>query len=150
MTIHETIKNQLTDALRAQDEVKLNTLRGLIAMFSYELISKKSKEALIDDSSALTLIKRSVNQHKDSIEQFEKGGRNDLVKKEKAELSILEVFLPKTMSQAEIEIIVKNKITKEGVPDIKKIGQFIGGIMKELQGKADGSDVKAVVDKLLK
>ncbi len=130
MTIHETIKNQLTDALRAQDEVKLNTLRGLIAMFSYELISKKSKEALIDDSSALTLIKRSVNQHKDSIEQFEKGGRNDLVKKEKAELSILEVFLPKTMSQAEIEIIVKNKITKEGVPDIKKIGQFIGGIMK--------------------
>jgi uncharacterized protein YqeY len=150
MTIHETIKNQLIEAMRAQDEVKLNTLRGLIAMFSYELIAKKSKEALLDDAGALTLIKRSVNQHKDSIEQFEKGGRKDLVKKEKAELAILEKFMPESMSKADIEKIVKAKIKKDGVPDAKKIGQFMGGIMKELKGKADGADVKEVVERLVK
>lgn len=150
MTIHKTIKNQLIEAMRAQDEVKLNTLRGLIAMFSYELIAKKSKEVMLDDASVLTLIKRSVNQHKDSIEQFEKGGRKDLVKKEKAELTILEKYLPETMSKADIEKIVKAKIKKDGAPDIKKIGQFMGGIMKELKGKADGADVKEVVGKLVK
>jgi uncharacterized protein YqeY len=150
MTIHETIKKQLIDAMRAQDEVKLNTLRGLIAMFSYELIAKKSKEVLIDDTSALLLIKRSVNQHKDSIEQFEKGGRKDLVKKEKAELAILEKFMPETMSKTDIEKIVKAKIKKDGAPDAKKIGQFMGGIMKELKGKADGADVKEVVERLVK
>ena len=149
MTIHETIKKQLIDAMRAQDEIKLNTLRGLIAMFSYELIAKKSKDSLIDDTGALILIKRSVNQHKDSIEQFEKGGRKDLVKKEKAELAILEKFLPETMSKGDIEKIVKAKIKKEGKPDTKKVGQFMGSIIKELKGKADGADVKEAVEKLL-
>lgn len=148
-TIHETIKEQIVDAMRAQDEVKLNTLRSLIAMFSYELIAKKSKEALLDDASVLVLIKRNVNQHKDSIEQFEKGGRKDLVKKEKAELVILEAFLPQMMSKKDIEKIVKEKIKKDGKPDAKKLGQFIGVLMKELKGKADGADVKAVVDSLV-
>lgn len=150
MKIHETIKEQLVEAMRAQDEVRLNTLRSLIAMFSYELIAKKSKDSIIDDASALTLIKRSVNQHKDSIEQFEKGGRKDLVKKEKAELAILEAFLPASMSKDDIKKIVKAKIKADGVPDTKKMGQFMGSIMKELKGKADGADVKAIVEELVK
>lgn len=150
MTIHETIKEKLVEAMRDKNEVELNTLRGLIAMFSYELIAKKSKEALVDDATALTLIKRNANQHKDSIEQFEKGGRKDLVKKEKAELAILEKFLPQMMSKDDIKKIVKAKIKAEGLPDAKKAGQFMGGIMKELKGKADGADVKAVMDELLK
>lgn len=148
--IHETIKAQLVDAMRAHDEVKLTTLRGLIALFSNELIAKKSADNFIDDASALALIKRSVNQHKDSIEQFEKGGRKDLVKNEKAELAILEAFLPAMMSKADIEKIVKAKIKAEGIPDAKKAGQFVGALMKELKGKADGADVKAVVDEMMK
>jgi uncharacterized protein YqeY len=147
--IHETIKKQLVEAMRAHDEVRLTTLRSLIALFANELIAKKSAAEFIDDVSASALIKRSVNQHKDSIEQFEKGGRKDLVKNEKAELAILEEFLPETMSKADIEKIVKAKIKAEGLPDVKKVGQFIGGLMKELKGKADGADVKVVVDKLL-
>jgi uncharacterized protein YqeY len=150
ISIHETIKNQLLDAMRDQDEVKLNTLRSLISMFSYELIAKKSKDTLIDDTSALTLIKRNVNQHKDSIEQFEKGGRKDLVKKEKAELAILETYLPASMSKDDIKKIVKAKIKSEGKPDNKKVGAFMGIIMKELKGKADGADVKSVIEELIK
>lgn len=149
-TIHETIKAQIIDAMRAKDEVKLTTLRGLIALFSNELIAKGSAANFIDDEGALTLIKRSVKQHKDSIDQFEKGGRKDLVANEQAELAILEKFLPETMSKADIKKIVEAKIEKEGKPDAKKLGQFIGGLMKELKGKADGADVKAVVEELVK
>ncbi len=148
--IHENIKKQIIDAMRAHDEVTLETLRGLTSLFSYELIAKKSSAPYIDDEGAMTLIKRSVKQRKDSIEQFEKGGRKDLVKKEKAELAILEKFLPETMSKADIEKIVKAKIKKDGMPDTKKLGAFMGGIMKELKGKADGADVKEVVVGLVK
>lgn len=149
-TLHEQIKAQIIEAMRAHDAITLETLRGLTSLFSYELISKKSNDTFIDDDSAMTLIKRSVKQRKDSIEQFEKGGRKDLVKKEKAELAILEKFLPETMSKSDIKKIVEAKLKKEGKPDAKKLGAFIGQIMKELKGKADGADVKEVVEGLVK
>ena len=146
MTIHENIKKQIVDAMRAKDSIKLDTLRSLTALFSNELIAKGNPATYIDDESALTLIKRSVKQHKDSIEQFEKGGRSDLAEKEKAELKILEVFLPSMMSKEEIRKVVESK----GAIDKAKLGQFIGMIMKELKGKADGADVKEVVESLIK
>ncbi len=149
-TIHENIKKQIIDAMRAKDALKLETLRGLTALFSNELIAKGSAEQFIDDESALALIKRSVKQHKDSIEQFDKGGRKDLSDKERAELVILEVFLPQMMSRDEIKKIAEAKIAAEGKPDAKKLGQFMGMLMKELKGKADGADVKAVVEELAK
>ncbi|MDO8430620.1 MAG: GatB/YqeY domain-containing protein [Candidatus Taylorbacteria bacterium] len=150
MTIHENIKKQIIDAMRAKDKIALETLRGLVSLFSYELIAKKSSAQFIDDEGALSLIKKSVKQRKDSIEQFEKGGRKDLVKKEKAELAILEKFLPEAMSKDDIKKVVQAKIKKDGMPDKAKLGQFIGGLMKELKGKADGADVKEVVEGLVK
>jgi hypothetical protein len=149
MKIHETIKAQLLDAMRAKDTVRLNVIRGLLSSFSYEMIAKKSKDEFLDDESVLGVIRKSVKQHKDSIEQFEKGDRKDLAKKEKAELVLLEVYLPQMMSKDDIKKIVKKKIASEGEIDKKKIGQFLGQLMKELKGKADGADVKAVVDELL-
>ena len=150
MTIHENIKKQIIDAMRAKDSIALDTLRGLVTLFSNELIAKGNPATFIDDEGALTLIKRSVKQHKDSIEQFEKGGRADLADKEKSELVILEKFLPATMSKDEIKKITEIKLEKEGKPDAKKLGAFIGGLMKELKGKADGADVKEVVEGLVK
>ncbi len=150
MTIHENIKKDIVEAMRAKDAIRLETLRGLTSLFSYELIAKKSTDAFIDDESALTLIKRSVKQRKDSIEQFEKGGRADLATKEKSELEILLKFLPEVMSKEDIKKIAEEKIAKEGKPDSKKLGAFIGSLMKELKGKADGADVKEVVEGLVK
>ncbi len=150
ITLHKEIKNQIIDAMRAKDTLTLETLRGLTSLFSYELIAKKSSEPFIGDESALVLIKKAVKQRKDSIDQFEKGGRRDLVKKEKSELAILEKFLPETMSKADIKKHVEAKIKKEGKPDAKKMGAFMGAIMKELKGKADGTDVKEVVEGLIK
>jgi uncharacterized protein YqeY len=147
--IHETIKKQLIDAMRAKDAVQLDALRGLLAAFSNELIAKGNPNPLLDDESALTIIKRSVKQHKDSIEQFEKGGRADLAEKEKGELKFIEVFLPQMMSRDDIKKAIDAKLAGSPI-DKTKAGQFVGMIMKELKGKADGSDVKAVVDEMLK
>ena len=149
-TIHETIKQQIVDAMRAKDALKLETLRGLQALFSNQLIAEKSAAPLLGDESVLTIIKKSVKQRKDSIEQFEKGGRADLAEKEKSELAILETYLPAMMSRDEIKKIIDAKIAGGAVLDKTKSGQFIGMLLKELKGKADGADVKAVVDEMVK
>lgn len=150
MSLHENIKNQIKEAMRAHDIIRLEVLRGLHALFTNELLAKKSVSLLLKDEEVLVIIKKSVKQRKDSIEQFEKGGRKDLVKKEKAELVILEAFLPAVMSRAEIKKLVQAKLKTTGPLDPKKNGQFVGMMIKELKGKAEGADIKAVVDEIIK
>ena len=161
--IHEKVKNDIKDAMRAKDAIKLEVLRGLSALFTNELITKGSSAPFLDDEAVLALIRRSVKQRKDSIEQFTKGGRADLVEKEQAELAILEVFLPKSMSRDEIRTFVESKMGaviaagkasaagagSTGSTVAAKSGQVVGQVMKELKGKAQGEDVKAVVEELL-
>src|SRR3989344_1216587 len=90
MTLHQDIKNQVTEAMKARDSIRLNTLRGLLAAFTNEAVAKKMKpDTQLTDEQALEVIRRSVKQRKDSIEQFRKGGREDLVTAEEAELEIL-------------------------------------------------------------
>jgi uncharacterized protein len=150
MAIHETIKKSIPDALRAHDEVKLRTLRALVTAMTNEVVAKKRKpDEYLNDDEALAVIRRSVNQHKDSIEQFEKASRNDLVEPEKLELVILEAYLPQMMGRDEIMTLAKAKMAELGVSSKADAGKFTGALMKELKGKADGGDVKAVVDSLL-
>jgi uncharacterized protein YqeY len=96
----------------------------------------------------LAVIKRLAKQRKDSIEQFQKGNREDLVEGEEKELVVLESYLPQLMSKEEIEPIAIAKKEELGITDKGKKGQLIGAVMKEVAGKADGGDVKAVVEKL--
>ncbi len=150
MTIHETIKQSIPEALRAHDEVRLRTLRSLVTAMTNEAIAKKRKpNEFLTDDEAIAVVKRAANQRKDSIEQFEKASRNDLVEPEKAELTILESYLPSIMSREEILPIAKAKMAELGVTTKADAGKFTGALMKDLKGKADGGDVKAVVDSLL-
>ncbi len=151
--IHQTIKENIKDALRAKDSLRLEVLRGLNALFMNEMIAGGAPTEFLADDKVLALIKRSAKQRKDSIEQFEKGGRTDLADKEKAELVILNSFLPTLMSRDEIKKIVGQRIDAlktTGTFDAKAGGKLTGMIMKELAGKADGADVKAVIDEALK
>ena len=91
-----------------------------------------------------------VKQRKDSIEQFEKGGRQDLVDNEEAELKVLEEFLPAQMSEEEVRKIVRLKIENLKISDKSKIGILIGAVLKETGGNADGALVKKIVDEILK
>ena len=150
MATHEMLKKSIPDALRARDEVRLRTLRSLITAMTNEVVAKKRKpDEFLTDEEAFTVVKRAVNQRKDSIEQFEKASRNDLAEPEKQELAILESYLPAQMSREEITAIAKVKMVELGVSTRAEAGKFTGALMKELKGKADGGDVKAVVDSLL-
>ncbi len=158
MSIHSTIREALKPAMIAKDAVKLQVVRGLLASFTNELIAKKSTDKELDDAGATLLINRAIKQRKDSIEQFTKGGRADLAEAEKAELSILETFAPQTMPKDEIRKFVENHFKNAGIvtgaeagadKDAAKSGQLVGLIMKELKGKANGADVKEVVEAVL-
>lgn len=150
MAIHETLKKSIPDALRAHDEVKLRTLRSLITAMTNDVVAKKRKpDEYLNDDEAITVVKRAANQRKDSIEQFEKASRGDLAEPEKQELAILESYLPAQMSREEIMTIAKAKMAELGVSGKADAGRFTGALMKDLKGKADGEDVKTVVDRLL-
>ncbi len=150
MSLHSDIKNQIKDAMRAKDSLRLETLRGLVAAFMKELIDRKSNDPELADADALAVIKRAVKQRKDSIEQFEKGGRADLADKEKAELAMLMDFLPEMMPKEEIFTRAVAKKESMGITDRSKMGMLMGALMKDLKDVADGQDVKEVVEGLFK
>jgi len=138
----------MVEAMRAKDTLRLNVIRGLLSSFTNEAVSKKRKpDEELADEEVMSVISRAVKQRKDSIDQFEKGGRNDLAETEKAELAILETYLPAQMSRDEVVAYVKAKQTQLSFDQNKK-NQLMGMIMKELKGKADGMMVKETVDAL--
>jgi len=145
--LHQQIKDGIKEAMLAKDQVRLGVLRGLTSAFTNELVAtKRTPQEMLTDEETLNVIRRAVKQRKDSIEQFEKGGRPELAEDEKKELAVLETFLPAMMSREEIRKVVDAKKAEMGVTDKSKAGVFMGAIMKDLKGKADGADVKAVID----
>ena len=147
--LHEQIKNSIKEAMLAKNIVLLETLRFMVAAFTNELVAKgKKPNEMLSDDEVLTVITRLSKQRKDSIEQFKKGNREDLVKEEEAQLVILETYLPKLMEKSEVEKIAKNKKEELGITDGTKKGMLMQALMKELKGKADGTMVKEVVDSL--
>jgi len=147
--LHEEIKNGIKEAMMAKDAVKLKAFRAMSAAFTNELIAKgKKPNETLEDAEAAAVVGRLAKQRKDSIEQFKKGGRQDLVEEEEAELKILETYLPKMMDKSEVEKIAKTKKQELGITDPSKKGMLMSAIMKDLKGKADGMTVKEVVDSL--
>jgi uncharacterized protein len=147
--LHEQIKNNIKEAMMARDKVRLEVMRGLVTAFTNELVSKgKTPQDMLSDEEALAVITRLSKQRKDSIEQFTKGNREDLVKEEQAQLSILETYLPKLLDKSEVEKIARAKKEELGITDPTKKGMLMSALMKDLKGKADGSVVKEVVDML--
>ena len=135
--------------MMAKDIVRLETYRGMLASFTNELVSKNRKpNEILTDEEAIIVIARLSKQRKDSIEQFRKGNREDLVRKEQAELAILETYLPKLMDKSEVEKIARVKKDELGITDIAKKGILMSALMKDLKGKADGAVVKEAVDLL--
>lgn len=150
MGLHEDIKSQLKDAMKAKDEVRLRTVRSMLTAFTNELVATgKTPQDMLDNAGVLSVIKRLAKQRKESIVQYEAAGRIDLSEPEKAELAVLEAYLPTLMSEAELRPIVEAKKAELGVTDKSKMGILIGALMKDLQGKADGSDVKKLAEELL-
>lgn len=151
MSLQVKIKEQIKDAMKAKDAVRLSVVKGIVAGFTNELLNLNRKpDGELSDEEVLNVIRRAVKQRKDSIEQFTAGGRPELAESEKAELVILETYLPAQMPREEVVKIAQTKIAELGITDKSKAGQLMGTLMKDLKGKVDGDVVKSVVDELLK
>ena len=147
--LHKQIKEGIKIAMLAKDAVRLTVLRGLLTAFTNELVATKRKpQEELSDEEIITVIRRAVKQRKDSIDQFRKGGREELASAEELELKILETFLPRMMGREDVKKKVVEMKEKLGIADKSKIGQLIGATMKELNGAADGADVKEAAESL--
>lgn len=147
--LHDDIKSQIKEAMLAKDSVRLEVLRGLSSAFTNELVAKgKTPQDKLTDEEAIAVISRTAKQRKDAISQFEGAGRQDLADEDKAQLAVLEKFLPEMMGEDEVSKIVIAKRDSMGITDPTKKGMLMAEVMKELKGKADGAVVKKVVDLL--
>ena len=150
MTIYEKIKADLTEAMRAKDTARTTTLRGILSAFTNELVAQKKRpDETIDDETATRVLQRAAKQRKDSIAQFEKGGRRDLAENERAELAVIEEYLPAMMSEEEIRAAAEKKKEELGITDPKQKGALMGALMKDLSGRADGGTVARIVGEIM-
>ena len=138
----------MVEAMKAKDDLRVQTLRGAMAAFTNELVAKGKKPTdEVDEAMAMAVLKRLGKQRKDSAEQFTKGNRPELAAKEMQELKIIESYLPQQASREDIEKVARAKKEELGIDAAGK-GKLMGMVMKELGGNADGGVVKEVVDAL--
>jgi len=144
MSLKSQLQSDLTEAMKARDEVKVATLRLLkAATMKFEVSGKEKVEATDDD--VLKILKKEVKQRQDSIEQFEAGNRHDLAEIERKQLAVLEGYLPTQMNADELKAI----ITGTGTKSPSDMGKVMGLAMKKVAGQADGSMVREMVQKAL-
>ena len=145
MNLKTQIVEDLTSAMKNAEELKKEVLRMLKAEVMKEEVSGDSKREL-EDSEIVKIVKRMVKQRKDSIQQFESGGRVELGAKEKEEIPILEKYLPAQLSEEKIVEIVARKKEELKIEDKSKMGLLIGMVMKEVGDSAEGGVVKGIVE----
>lgn len=149
MSLQQTIKTGIKDAMIAKDTARLTTLRGLSSALMNEAVNLNlGPQGELADDQVITILMREAKRRKDSIAQYVSGGREDLAVDEQAELAVIEAFLPTMMSVEEIKPLAEAKKAELAVDDKSKVGILVGALMKDLKGKANGDDVKAVVESL--
>ena len=146
MALKEQILEDLKTAMKAKDKDRLQVLRSLKAKFQEkEIAERKDGEATLTEDQAIAVLMKAAKQRKESITQFEAGNREDLAEKEKAELVIIEEYLPKMLTEDEVREVVSKKIADLGAEGPQDMGKVMGPIMGMLKGKADGGLVSKVV-----
>jgi uncharacterized protein len=139
----DKIAADMKEAMRAKDAARLSTLRMLKSAVEYYKIEKKQEK--LSDADVVAVIKKQVKQRQDSIEGFEKGGRADLVEKEKAELVVLKSYLPEEIPQAQLEEIVKAAIAEVGAATKADMGKVMKAVQTKVAGRADNRLVSQIV-----
>ena len=146
MSLKDQLNNDLKDAMRSKDKLRTETLRSLKSAVKYGEIEAGQE---FDDDGVLGVIGKQAKQRRDSITEFKKAQRADLVEKETAELAILEQYLPDQLSSDDIKSRAQAVIAELGVTDMKGIGPVMQRLMADLQGQADGKVVNQIVRELL-
>lgn len=152
MSIHEQVVNDWKTALKNKDERK-NALSMIISEFKNKAINDPSSQTdgrMVSDEAALEVLQKMSKQRKESIESFQQAGRNELVEKESLELSVIESYLPKPLSQEELKSIVENAIAELGATSMKEMGKVMALAIKNSKARANGKDIQNMVTELLK
>jgi uncharacterized protein len=147
MTLQERLTQEIKSAMLAKDADKLSTLRLLKSVIGYLLVERKTET--LSDADFVGVVQKEVKKRRDSIEQFEKGGRPELAAKEKKEIPVLETFLPQAMSPEELEQLIKATIAETGATSKKDMGPVIKAVQAKAAGRADGKTISGIVGKLL-
>ncbi|RUM86962.1 MAG: GatB/YqeY domain-containing protein [Thermovibrio sp.] len=146
MSLKERLKADMKEAMKAKDKLKLSTIRMINSLIKNAEIEKRGE---LSDEEIVQLLMKYAKQRRESIEMYEKGGRQDLVEKERAELEIVESYLPKQMSEEELREVVKRAIEETGASSPKDIGKVMKAVMPKVKGRADGSLVNRIARELL-
>jgi uncharacterized protein len=146
MSLKERITEDMKSAMRAAQKERLGTVRMILAGIKQREVDER---VTLDDSQVLAVIDKMVKQRKESIAQFETGGRADLVAKEQAEIALLQEYLPTQLTSAEIEALISAAIAKTGAASIKDMGKVMGALKSELAGRADMGAVSARIKQKL-
>jgi len=141
--LEEKILNDYQEAMKSRDTLRSSVLSFLRAQFMNLAIEKKKKS--LDDIDCIAVIKKSVKQHQDSIEQFKQGNRQDLADKETKELEILKSYLPPELAEEEIKKIIEEAVSLTGAKDIKDMGKVMKEVTLKIAGQADGKLVSDMV-----
>jgi len=146
MTLKDKIREALKEALKRQERTQISISRLLLSEIKNAEIAQQKP---LDDNKTLDVIAREVKQHRESIEAFKQGNRNDLLAKEEAELNILMQYLPKQMNREEIIAAARQAIDVVEAKGIRDKGKVMSQLMPQLKGKADGKEVSDIVSQLL-
>ena len=147
MTLQERVGQEIKTAMLAKDADRLGTLRLLKSAIGYAQIERKTDN--LSDAEVVTMVQKEIKKRRDSIEQFEKGGRPELAAKEKQEIVVLETFLPRPLAAEELEALVRATIQEIGATSKKEMGPVIKAVQAKAAGRADGKSISTLVGKLL-
>ncbi|MDP3955097.1 MAG: GatB/YqeY domain-containing protein [bacterium] len=145
MMTKQQLKEELTQSMLAKNALKTSVLRMLLSALNYYEIQKGGAGYEATDEDVLAVVQKEAKQRNDSIEQFEKAGRQDLADKEKKELEILKTYLPEQMSEDELRTIVKQTVGEVEATSMADMGKIMSALMPKVKGKADGSLVSKIV-----
>ena len=147
MSLQDRVSQEIKSAMLAKDADRLSTLRLLKSAFGYAQIERKTES--LNDAEVVSIVQKEVKKRRDSVEQFEKGGRPELAAKEKQEIVVLESFLPQQLSAEELEKLVRDTIQELGATTKKDMGPVMKAVQAKAAGRADGKTVSGLVGKLL-
>ena len=142
MSLKDRILQEVKDAMRAKDKPRLATLRLITAAIKQQEVDERIE---LDDTQVLALLDKMCKQRRESISQFEKAGRDDLIAQEVSELDIIQTYLPEQLSDDEIAALIDAAMTATGAASIKDMGKVMGQLKPKLQGRADMSAVSAMI-----
>lgn len=143
--LKDKIQNDLKDAMVAKDEARLSTIRMLKSAIQYFEIQKGGAGYEASDEDVTEVVGREIKKRRESIEMFEKGGRQELANKEKQELETLQTYLPEQISEDEIRKIIDDAIASTGASTVQDMGKVMGIVSIQTKGKAEGSLVSSIV-----